>query len=102
MSDAYVWLWLLPFLFHYVPDPYAVDVVVLSAAAAAACPPVLLRLGRLRLGKGVVGSFGGTLTDSLSPNSVSFVTLRPNDQQKDSKGLKTYRRKVLRDRVRTI
>ena len=66
--------------------PYAVDVVVLSAAAAAACPPVLLRLGRLRLGKGVVGNFGGTLTDSLSPNSVSLVTLRPDDQHTSFQG----------------
>lgn len=49
-----------------------------SGALLGFCPPVLLRLGRLRFGNGVVGSWGGTLTDSLSPSSVSFVTLSPN------------------------
>jgi hypothetical protein len=44
-------------------------------------PAAVLLLRRLRFGKGVVGSLGGTLTVSLSPSSVSFVTRKPANQQ---------------------
>lgn len=64
-------------MMHVCSCCYALVVVSAADASVLACPPVLLRLGRLRFGKGVVGSLGGTLTVSLSPSSVSFVTLRP-------------------------
>lgn len=54
--------------------------VAYSYATGVSCAAALLRLDRLRLGNGVVGSLGGSLMVSLSPSSVSFVTLRPEHQ----------------------
>jgi hypothetical protein len=48
-----------------------------ASAASAAIEAAVLLLRLFRFGKGVVGNLGGSLVLSLSPSSVSFVTLRP-------------------------